>query len=251
MTVAWDFTAEFILTASGKGYVDLWNLRNGNRFAGVSTGHRTAVHSVEWTDEGAYAIACSSDHLRVMDGSCMHPGWLKKDEDRFNERNQFTAASCSRQTTLLLAIASESGAVLNLVNLVTAMLVSTVRLMQPVRALAWSPVTELLAAATDRGILLFRATPNGLEGEPRRLTADAVRVQAVAFSSDGRLLGSRDAKGLKFWSIEDAKLVTALDEDSDVSGQRPGPGIAFHPSKPLLATSHGTVLRILDVSKLV
>jgi hypothetical protein len=71
-------------------------------------------------------------------------------------------------------------------------------------------------------------------------------VHALAFSGDGTLLASHDAQGLKIWNVEDARLIAALHENIET---RPTSGIAFHPTRPLLAavTPDGSAFRILEV----
>lgn len=253
-TVAWDHRAEFIMTGSRDRSIGLWEVNSGRRAPFSFRGHKTTVHSIEWTDEEAYAITCSLDRLRALDGSCLLPGWSREMEDGVNRRTNFTAASCSRQSTFLLGMASDNGALLSLVGLMSADVLSTVRMKYPVRCLAWSPVEDVLAAGTDRKILLFRATQEGFEGTPYRFTEQSPEVHALSFSSDGSILASRDDQGLKFWSVKGGKLMAVIDETIDkFSSKLPVSGIAFHPSQPILATvaRRGTAFRLLDASKLV
>jgi hypothetical protein len=190
---------------------------------------------VEWTDEEAFAITCSSDRVCAMDGCCLLPGWTEDMEASVNKYAGLTAAACSRQTTFLLAMVAENGTLLVLANLQPAVVLDSVRMEEPVRSVAWSPVETLLGAAAGQSILLFRAT-------------QAPRVHAVAFSGDGALLASRDAHGLKIWDVESATLTAALHEDIKTD---PISGIAFHPTLPLLAavTPDGSAFRILEVEQ--
>ena len=244
--VGWDRKAEFIMTGSLDQSVGLWELKSGRRAPFTLSGHREAVHSVEWTDEEAFAMTCSSDRVRALDGCCLLPGWTEEMEEAANKYTGFTAASCSCRTTFLLGMVAENGALLLLANLVTGDLVDSVRMEEPVRSLAWSPAEQLLAVATGRSILLFHATHEGFEGPARELTRDAPHVHALAFSGDGTLLASHDAQGLKIWDVEDARLIAALHENVKT---RPTSGIAFHPTRPLLAaaTPDGNAFRILEV----
>jgi len=252
--VTWDRKSEFILASSLDGSVGLWERKSGKRASFSITGHKEPVHSVEWTDEEAYAMTCSSDRVRALDGCCLLAGWTKEMEDAANEYTRFTAASCSFQTTFLLGMAAENGALLVLASLFSAHLLDSVRMQEPIRSLVWSPVEELLAVATGQSILVFRATQEGFEGPARELTAHTPHVHALAFSGDGTILASRDAGGLKIWDVESASLSAELHEHIEplVDGSRPA-GIAFHPTKPWLAaaTPNGTGFRILDLSELV
>ena len=244
--VGWDRKAEFIMTGSLDRSVGLWELKSGRRAPFTLSGHREPVHSVEWTDEEAFAMTCSSDRVRALDGCCLRTGWTEEMEDAVNKYTGFTAASCSCQTTFLLGMVAENGALLVLANLLSADLLDSVRMEEPVRSLAWSPAEALLAVGTGQSILVFRATHEGFEGSVRELTRHVPHVHAVAFSCDGTLLASRDAQGLKIWDVENARLIAALHENIKT---RPTSGIAFHPTRPLLAavTPAGSAFRILEV----
>jgi WD40 repeat protein len=244
--VGWDRKAEFIMTGSLDRSVGLWEVKSGRRAPFTVSGHREPVHSVEWTDEEAYAMTCSSDRVRALDGCCLLAGWTEAMEDTANTYTGFTEASCSCRTTFLLGIAAENGALLLLANLVSGDLLDSVRMEDPVRSLAWSPAELLLAVGTGQRILVFRATHEGFDGPARELTSLAPHVHALSFSSDGTLLASRDAQGLKIWDVENATLTVALHENirADLTS-----GIAFHPSIPLLAAAgpDGGAFRILEV----
>ena len=249
--VAWDHNDAVILTASRDRSVGVWDSSSGKRAAFTVTGHREPVHSVEWTDEGAYAVTCSADRFRALDGCCLLPGWTEEMEEGANQHTGFTAASCSGQTSLLLGMAAENGAVLLLVNLHSAGLLDSIPMEQTIGALAWSPVDQLLAVGTDESIVAFRATHEGFKAPPRELTRHTPQVHALAFSGDGTVLASRDAEGLKIWDVRRASMIAALEEDLETdSGRSSSPGIAFHPSRPLLATANGSAFRILDLSNL-
>ena len=252
-SVCWDREAEFIMTGSLDRSVGVWELKSGRRTPFAASGHSEPVHSVEWTDEGAYAMTCSADRVRAFDGYCLHEGWNEEMEDLVNKHTGFTAASCSCRTTFLLGVAAENGALLVLANLLSADLLDSVRMNDPARCLAWSPAEELLAVGTGQSILAFHATHTGFEGPARELTRDAPHVHALAFSGNGTLLASHDAQGLKIWDVKSARLIAALHENIEMlPGKRPTSGIAFHPTRPLLAAvaPNGNGFRILDLSNL-
>ncbi len=252
-SVGWNREGEFIMTGSLDRSVGVWEVSRGRRTAVVISGHREPVHSVEWTDEWAFAITCSADRIRALDGFCLEAGWTREMEDRVNEHNGFSAASCSFQTTLLLALAAENGTLLTLTSLVTADVLDHVRLQQPVRSLAWSPREELLSVAAGKSIFAFPASQDGFKGSAVEVTRNVANVHAVAFSGDGNLLVSQDPAGVKVWDVKARTLVATLEEQVESgSGRRSASGIAFHPRKPLLATitPNGTSVRVLDLSKL-
>jgi WD40 repeat protein len=246
--VTWNRTSDAILSASLDGSVGLWEIQSGTRADFSISGHREPVHSVEWTDEEAFAMTCSVDRVRAWDGCCLLTGWTKEMEDGVNRYTGLTAASCSFQTTFLLAMVAENGGLLVLASLITGDVLDSVRMEDPVQSLAWSPADELLAVGTGDTILAFHATQTGFEKPPREMTIHAPRVHALAFSSDGTRLASRDVQGLKIWDVKSAMLIATLDE----SVERVSSGIAFHPARPWLATvsPNETAFRVLDLSDL-
>jgi WD40 repeat protein len=243
--VTWDRKSEFILTGSLDYSVGLWEVSTGRRAPLVLDGHKEPIHSIEWTDEEAFAMSCSADRVRAYDGCCFLTGWTEEMESVVNTYTGFTSASCSYQTTFLLALVAENGARLVLASLISGTLLDSVTMGIPIRCIGWSPAEELLAVGTAKGVSLFLATQTGFEGAARELTNDDSDVSAVAFSSDGSLLVSHDVAGLKVWEPATGKFIGALSEQSEMTS-----GIAFHPSEPLLAavTPNGSEFRILDLS---
>lgn len=251
--VAWNLEVGFLISGSRDRSVGLWDLNSGRRMPFTMKGHKTSVHSIEVTDENAYVVTCSSDRVRAFDGSCLHSGWSEEMERRVNRLSGFTAACCSNNSSFLLALAAEGGNVLALVSLLSAEMLGKVKMERPLRSLAWSSTEEMLAVGTDQSILFFRANQEGFEARPRRFSNSTPHVHALAFSGDGALLASRDGNGLKIWDVEGGTLLAEMQEDVNLSSKRPSPGIAFHPTQPLLATlaPGETAFRILDVTKLV
>jgi len=252
--VTWDRKAEFILTGSLDRSVGLWEVSTGRRAPLPFSGHKEPVHSIEWTDEEAIAMTCSRDRIRILDGACLHRGWTEEMEDAINSKSTgFVAATCSHRTTFLLAALDENGSRLVLANAFSADVLDTVRMSEPARCLAWSPAEELVAVGAGHSIFVFHATHEGFKGSPRELTKDVSQVFGVAFSGDGTVLASADAHGLKFWDLESGRMIAALHEKNEgLSRRDPPAGIAFHPTKPLLAvvTPAGDTFRILDLSSL-
>jgi WD40 repeat protein len=248
--VTWDRTGESILSCSLDGSVGLWALKNGSRAPFTGNGHKEPIHSIEWTDEGAFAMTCSADRVRALDGCCLLAGWTEEMEEALNKSIGFTAATCSFRTTFLLAMLAESGALLVLASLHLATILDTVQMKEPARCLAWSPAEDLIAVGAGKRILLFHATQAGFEGSPRELTGHAPLAYALAFSGDGTILASHDLEGLKIWDVQSARLIAAFPENLEMlCDRRPPSGIAFHPTMPLLAvvTPNGNAFRILEL----
>src|SRR5437667_9697833 len=161
--VGWNREAQFIMTGSLDRSVGVWEVPGGRKSGITISGHKEPVHSVEWTDEGAYAMTCSADRVRAWDGYCLQAGWTEEMEERANKNTGFTVASCSSQTTLLLGMAAENGTLLVLASLLSADLLGSAQMNDPVRCLAWSPREDLLAAGAGHSILTFHATQTGFD----------------------------------------------------------------------------------------
>src|SRR5437867_1628963 len=162
-SVCWDRESELIMSCSLDRSVGVWDLESGKRAPVKPAGHKEPLHSVEWTDEGAYAMTCSADRVRARDGFCLQAGWTEQMEERANKNTGFTVASCSSQTTLLLGMAAENGTLLVLASLLSADLLGSAQMNDPVRCLAWSPREDLLAAGAGHSILTFHATQTGFD----------------------------------------------------------------------------------------
>src|SRR3989442_6625060 len=118
--VGWNREAQFIMTGSLDRSVGVWEVPGGRKAGITISGHKEPVHSVEYTNEGAFAMTCSTDRVRALDGFCLETGWTRDMEDGANEYNDFTAAPCSFNTTVGLALAGRNGTLLVLSSLLTA-----------------------------------------------------------------------------------------------------------------------------------
>ena len=248
--VTWDRKAELILAGSLDRSMGLWEVSTGRRAPLPDSGHKEPVHSLQWTDEEAIVMTCSTDRIRILDGYCLHTGWTDEMEDSMNKVTGFAAAACSYRTTFLLGALAENGSLLVLANALSADVLDTVRIDEPARCLAWSPEEELLAVGAGQSVLIFHATHEGFEGSPRELTRDASHVYGLAFSAGGTVLAASDAQGLKIWNVESGRLIATLREDNGKLAKRyPPAGVAFHPSEMLLATvtPNGNAFRILEL----
>jgi WD40 repeat protein len=254
-SVCWDRESEMVMIGSLDGSIGVWDVKSGKKAPFALGGHGEPVHSVDWTDEGAYAMTCSVDRVRAWDGFCLQAGWTQEMETFANRNTSFTAAACSYQTTLLIGMAAENGTVLLLTGLVSADLVDSRRVSDPVRCLAWSPKEDLLVVGGSHSILAFRITQAGFEKPVRELSMNVPHVHALAFSGNGAFLGSSDDEGLKIWDVKSGKLIAALSENENIeilSTNRVPSGLTFHPTKPVLVTiaPNGNEFRILDLSRL-
>jgi len=244
--VAWDRKGECILTGSVDLSIGLWRVATGERAPFTIQGHAMPVHTIEWTDEEAYAITCSADRLRVLDGACLLAGWRKEDEDRVNEVASFVVASCSRQSTFLMAFVADDGRLLRLVSLISGDILSSSQLSSSARCVAWSPAGDVLATGDDSGVSLRQCTQEGFEGAPIRLCEPGKPVRAVSFAPGGEFLAAADDDGIEVWRLRSRRRAASyLNPRSSVA-----PVPVFHPFEPLVAMTDpsGHKLLLLDLS---
>lgn len=240
------------MTGSLDGSIGLWEVETGRRAPVNITGHKEPVHSIEWTDEEAFAMTCSADRVRAFDGCCLLTGWTDEMENTANRYTGLTSATCSSQTTFLLAMSAEDGARLILASLLSGAVLDSIEMPEIINCLAWSPVEELLAVGAGSSIVLCRAAQTGFEGTPRVISRHGEMTYAVSLSSDGTLLASQDFESLKIWNIGNGSLISTFQENTETAfAACSRPGIAFHPTKAVLATvtAGGNAFRIFGVNK--
>jgi len=247
--VGWDPRSDLILTSAVDRSIRLWTLESGGSAPFELSGHTGPLHSVEWTDEGAFAVACSEDCVCALDGCCLLPGWTAEKQDALKKYTNFSAISCSHNSTYLLATSADNGCLLMLVSVLSGDVLDSIAMEQPIRSLSWSPSEDLLAVGAGNAIQMFPATQEGLL-EPAQVSRHAHDVYALGFLGAGRLLAAFAERGLSVWDLKRLTEIVVFDGTIDaLSDRRQDAAIAFHPEQPLLASvaNSGTAVRILSV----
>lgn len=112
-----------------------------------------------------------------------------------------------------------------------------------VDGLAWAPDGKILVSAS--GDTTVRVWDVGTRKEIARLEGHTKQVRSVSVSADGRLLASKaDDFDVALWDMK-GRLVRVINEDNGHDYWPPG--IAFHPSLPILASPNGDEIRLYDI----
>jgi WD40 repeat protein len=128
-----------------------------------------------------------------------------------------------------------------------------------IRAIAWSPDGRFLAGSSSHGtICLFRGDDGTRITE---LQGHVRAVRSLSISADSSVLASKsDDDTVRLWNINDFRNLALIQErwsNSRIAGytNKKFAGIAFHPTRPLLATldraDRGVRIWSLDYSSLL
>lgn len=238
--LAWAPDGATVATASFDRTIRLWDWRHGRAFTTIRS-HRDDVTSVSWNRGGELLASGSVDRsVRVWSGKKPEAAKLVLD----GHTGEVSAVAWNPEGTRLASASFDR----------------TIRIWDPsgkddplvlsghrqrVYGICWSPDgTRLASASKDRTIRLWDPATGR---EVVALEGHMELVCSVSFSADGKLLASKAGDGtVRLWRTDTWQTVEVIDEPS--SNYWP-PGIAFHPSNPLLATlgDHDTVVRIWEV----
>ena len=281
--IAWSPNGSYLASPSVDNTIRIWDVSSG---ACVRTlqGHTHAVYSVAWSPDGQRLVSASFDKTIRLWETASGKQILSKDVDvafsvSWSPDDRRLALALADHTICLLDTALTSSQRLQALSgdryevyevawspdgrcLVSASADKTVGIWnlpdqkrlqalaghtEWVTNVAWSPDGKCFAsAANDKTIRLWDAvTGRALQV----LEGHANRFQDVTFSGNGRWLASKNWDStIRLWRCDTWACVAVLEEPVCLWTS---PGVAFHPSLPLLATlgERDRIIRIWELDE--
>jgi small GTP-binding protein len=269
-SIAFDPEGHSLASGSADGSIMLWDVKNGNLLRAFEGHNNKAVYCVAFNPEGDTLASGSDDNtvrlweatsgklLRTLEG---HKYWVMS--VAFDPKGHWLASGSIDQTVklwnltsgiLLCTLEGHTSGVMSVVIdpegsiLATGSQDLTVKLWDPnskalvstlkghnsgLYCVAFDRQGRFLASGShDQTVKLWDATNGKLL---HTLEGHIEYVDMVAFSADGRLLATKSGDNtIRLWSCETWETVAVIPVPT-----RSGwwiPGLAFHPSLPLLAT---------------
>ncbi len=228
-SVAWSPDSQAIATGSRDRTVRIWGARRGTHRRTLE-GHTDCVRAVAWCPDMLSLASASDDNTiciwRVQNGKLARTldGHDGKVASLAWSQNTHLLASGSADTTIRLWDTRRGKLRRTLAGHGDA-----------VTSITWSPDgNALVSGSADQTIRIWDAKTGRLL---TLLEGHIDAVTAVAFSHDGLLLGSKSNDGtVMLWRYDVGVYVAILDEPRiNTHPSAVGP-IAFHPSRPVLAT---------------
>jgi small GTP-binding protein len=219
--VAWSPDSKILASASDDHSIRLWQMPTGEPLATLE-GHTKVVLTIAWSKDGKFIASGSYDDAvkvwevgtRSIIASCQ-TGWVY-------------AADWSYDGTLFFG--GLSGNIYSFDLKSQKLVRAFVGHSEPIYALQLSPHGDYLSSgSSDKTVRIWdvakKQQTNVLEG-------CTGTVGEVCFSSDSRLLASTCRDGtIRIWRTDRWELVADIEANGSLFS-----GLAFHPTKPILAT---------------
>ncbi len=237
--IAWSPDGRVLASGSADNTIHLWDGQMGQALRTLE-GHTAPVLGVAWSPDGVVLASGSDDKtIRLWD---RQTGQTLRTLEGHSEQVKCVAWSPDGR---VLASGSDDNTI-RLWDVRTGQALGTLEgHTESVPYVAWSPNGRVLASGSfDDTIRLW----DGQTGQAlRTLEGHTQLVQSLSFSWDGRLLASKSSDNtVRIWRTDRWEEVAKLKEPASETWP---PGLAFHPSAPVLATlgEKDTVIRIWDL----
>ena len=250
--VSWSPNGRVLASASDDATIKLWETLTG-QYQRTLTEHRAAVTSVAYVPDGLILASGSSDGTikfwGTQTGQCQDT-WAGLEVTVRNVAyapdGQILASYLDNGTVQFWDTQRKS------LFLLVEILLADASVMNMV----WSPDGQFLAISSSDGTIKLWKVRDGEKqlANEEALFASEVHLEghtdvvtSLSFSSDGRLLASKSRDGtVRLWRTDSWQTIAIIEEPA--SGKAT-PGIAFHPTDPVLATlgEEDTVIRVWDL----
>jgi len=230
-SVAWSPDSKYIATGSGDGRTRIWRARDGERQSRKLSSVLLSIKGnlVSWSPDGQFLA------VGLIKGPCSL--W---DTRTWQEQSSVSVqlASLAFSPPSRLALASRDGKIVVIAAAESDWL--RVLAQAGVRTIAWSPEGTVLAGGSSHGTICLFDVESG--ARIAELQSHTRQIRSLSFSFDGTVLASKSDDGtVRLWSTSSYANLAVIDEkgfDARIFGytnKKPS-GLAFHPSRPLLAT---------------
>lgn len=236
-SVAWSPDGQTLAVGGDTGDIALWSVRDG-QLIGRLHGPSEWVNTLAWSSTDILASGSEDGCVRLWDIA------RRSYRELTGHRGNINGLAWSSDGVTLCSGSGDSNVALW--DGPTGKLLCMLRGHRDwAFAVAWAPGDKLLVSASIDATL--RVWDPLARREDRVLEGHSAKLSSVSFIADGRLLASKSSDGtVRLWRCDRWQCAAILAEPS--SG-RYSPSLAFHPSKPLLATldDRDTALRIWRV----
>ncbi len=238
-SVAWSPDGQTLASGSWGKAIKLWHAETGRLIRELGRNSSKVSGTVAWSPDGKNIVTAGEIDVRLLNAETgrlrrafrAHPGLISS--VAWSPDGQ-TLASVGENDFIKLWDA-KTGQLLRELGENEHWIVSV----------AWSPDGQTLATGgNDHVVRLWDAATGQLITV---LEGHTGFVQSIAFSFDGRLLASKSSDNVRVWHCDSGNNVAVLDEPA--THHYWPPGLAFHPTSPVLATlgEEDKIIRIWDL----
>ncbi|MFH0992128.1 MAG: caspase family protein [bacterium] len=213
-TIAFSLDGKILASGGKDKAVILWDVKTGKQMRTLA-GHANDIGRVLFLPNNKHVASSSAAEVKLWD---LETGREVKEKSRLDGNTkkivQFLEGSPRdikvSPNLKMLAVAKIGGDTLHMWDLKSGKLLWTVdRHKSNVYSLTFSPDNELLAGAIESndGTIVFFDVASGKE---QKTLSTGVKINSLEFSRDGKVLLVASGAVIRFWDIEQAKVIKTL-----------------------------------------